>query len=218
MIGFSHGAYIAYMASKISPSNVDVIIDNSAYLQANYNYLALGKELDYIGFQEACNFEKNLEIHFYTKTFWTSNSYAKNHFSNDAKQIRQIFNKEHLKTQSKIKKQKIIIYHSVYDGIASFFEKKEFVGYLKDLGYELEFNEISSLSQVDGKLIKNLNHSMNMSLKKLIEKELEPLLEGLEDIKNSHSVTSVSYNCENLIYHFKQENDTIKLFIQKTQI
>ncbi|MCR6585448.1 DUF2920 family protein, partial [Campylobacter insulaenigrae] len=110
------------------------------------------------------------------KTHWTSNKQSPRYFSPARKLIREIFNKEHLKTQSLYPKPKYISYHSNFDQFVPLQDKEQMYNYLKELGFDIEFTKIMDQNDVDGKFIKNLEHGMGIPMKLLIKKHLPDIL------------------------------------------
>ena len=68
-----------------------------------------------------------------------------------------------------------------------------------------------SEKDIDGKFIKDLTHGMGMSMKLLIKKHLPQIL--YEKIQDKTCKKEISYESDNLIYTFKEENNQINLYI-----
>lgn len=212
LVGSSHGGYLANLCAKISPWNVDCVIDNSSYALSPLAYLGFAKELDYTKYCEFyIPYSENIDLFVFTKSFWTSNRYSLYYFSNARKSIRDIFNKDHLKIQAKYKKIPYISYHSLYDTIAPFEDKKKLYEFLEELEFDVCLYEIKCEKQIDNRLIKNLNHGLGMSIKTLIEKHLPQILQ--KPLKNKIYKKEISYQCDDLVYIFKEENNQIILSI-----
>ena len=212
-IGSSHGGYLANLCAKISPWNVDYVIDNSSYAKTPIKYLGFGKEIDYVKLYEANDVSfDHININLFTKTYWTSNKFLSNYFSKARRLIRDILNKEHLKIQSLYPKPKYIFYHSKFDcDIAPCIDKEELIKILKDLNFDIFENIIMSEKDIDGKFIKDLTHGMGMSIKLLIKKHLSDILN--EKNENKICKKEISYESDDLIYTFKEENNQINLYI-----
>ncbi|MCR6577769.1 DUF2920 family protein, partial [Campylobacter insulaenigrae] len=180
LIGASHGGYLANLCAKIAPWNIDCIIDNSSHSIINtlWRVIGFGKEIDFTKY--FCfgtnQFFKNIAIYVNDKTHWTSNKQSPRYFSPARKLIREIFNKEHLKTQSLYPKPKYISYHSNFDQFVPLQDKEQMYNYLKELGFDIEFTKIMDQNDVDGKFIKNLEHGMGIPMKLLIKKHLPDIL------------------------------------------
>ncbi|EAI0925095.1 DUF2920 family protein [Campylobacter lari] len=212
LVGSSHGGYLANLCAKISPWIVDGIIDNSSYALTPLVYLGFAKEIDYTKNCEFyINYSKNIDLFLFTKSFWTSNQYSSCYFSNARKSIRDILNYEHLKLQSSYRKIPYISYHSIYDTIAPFKDKKELYGFLDKLGFDVYLYEINCEKQIDGRLIKDLNHGLGMSIKTLTKKHLPQILQ--KSLKDKTCKKEISYKCDDLVYAFKEDNNQIILSI-----
>ncbi|MCV3463221.1 DUF2920 family protein, partial [Campylobacter sp. FU_497] len=82
---------------------------------------------------------------------------------------------------------------------------------LNQLGFNACLYEINCEKQIDGRLIKNLNHGLGMSIKTLVKKHLPQILQ--EPLKDKTCKKEISYKCDDLIYTFKEENEQIVLSI-----
>ncbi len=216
LLGSSHGGYLVHLTAKLAPYLIDAVIDNSSYAKASLQYCGVGKEIDFrdIKYRELQPYKgKNVNVYFFTKTLWTINKHSKNFFSPSRRQIRNILEPAHLEIQSAYPKPIYVSYHSIFDRlIAPPQEKAELYKILKNLGFDATLNMITSPYEVDGKFIKNLRHGMGMSLKSLIQKELPAVLEKLkEKPKEKWQKTSISYTCDELVYHFSVKKDKILL-------
>ncbi|MCR6595028.1 DUF2920 family protein, partial [Campylobacter insulaenigrae] len=140
---------------------------------------------------------------------WTSNKQSPRYFSPARKLIREILNKEHLKTQSLYPKPKYISYHSNFDQFVPLQDKEQMYNYLKELGFDIEFTKIMNQNDVDGKFIKNLEHGMGIPMKLLIKKHLPDILK--EKTKDKTCKKEISYKSDDLIYTFKEKDDKILL-------
>ncbi len=213
LFGNSYGGYLANLCAKIAPWSIDYILDNSSFIDFFgdiFRLIGFGKEIDftrYHGTYSDSLFD-NMFIYFSDKTYWTSNKFSKNYFSNARKIIREPFNKEHLKTQSLYPNPKYILYHSVFDERSPFENKKNFVYILKELNFKVEF---FAVSQVDNKFIKNLNHGMGISTKLFFKKHLPQILH--DPLQNKTCKKEISYKCDDLIYTFKEKDCQIILSI-----
>ncbi|TXE85101.1 DUF2920 family protein [Campylobacter peloridis] len=215
MFGNSYGGYLANLCAKISPWNIDYIMDNSSFVDFFgdiFRLIGFGKEIDYRRYHGTYNdtLFKNIFLYLSDKTHWSANVSSKNYFSNARKIIREPFNKEHLKIQSLYKNPKYIFYHSMLDDRSPFENKQKFVNTLKELNFDVEFNAISN---VDGKFIKNLKHGLGLSTKLFFKKHLNAILN--EDIKDKTCEKEISYKCDDLIYTFKEENEQIILNVKR---
>lgn len=95
--------------------------------------------------------------------------------------------------------------------IAPFGFKKEFYDELKNLEFHADLRVISDESQIDGKLIKHLDHGMGMSIQSLILKEVPALLELVKNEQEFKGKKQISYVCDDLIYTFKESRNKILL-------
>ncbi|MBF7046813.1 DUF2920 family protein [Campylobacter volucris] len=215
LFGNSYGGYLANLCAKIAPWSIDFVLDNSSFVDFFgdiFRLIGFGKEIDFTRYHGTYNdtLFKNIFLYLSDKTYWTSNKFSKNYFSNARKIIREPLNKEHIKTQSLYPNPKYILYHSVFDERSPFENKKIFVELLKSLNFKVDFYDIS---QIDGKYIKNLNHGLGLSTKLFFKLHLPQILE--EPLQDKSCKKEISYKCDDLIYTFKEEDDQIKLEIKQ---
>ncbi|RTI98019.1 hypothetical protein C3H96_01925 [Campylobacter jejuni] len=217
MIGSSHGGYLAHLAAKIAPWLIDGVIDNSSYAKFLWRLVGFGKEIDYTQYSGfGIRLTNNIALLASDKTFWTMNSNSKNFFSVPRRMIRYILEPNHIEIQANYPKPIYTSYHSFYDKkIAPPDEKLELYELLKRRNFDAKLYMIKDIKQIDGKLIKNLKHGMNMSIKALIKKELPAMLEKILKNPKQDSLKSITYPCEDLTYTFKEEQDKIVLEIGK---
>ncbi|WP_144667082.1 DUF2920 family protein [Campylobacter jejuni] len=217
MIGSSHGGYLAHLAAKIAPWLIDGVIDNSSYAKFLWRLVGFGKEIDFEQYY-GCGTRvgDNINLGLSDKTFWTMNSNSKNFFSVSRRMIRYILEPNHIEIQANYPKPIYISYHSFYDKrIAPPDEKLELYELFKRKNFDAKLYMIKDIKQIDGKLIKNFKHGMNMSIKALISKELPFMLEKILKNPKQDSLKSIAYPCEDLTYTFKEEQDKIVLEIEK---
>ncbi|EID3794391.1 DUF2920 family protein, partial [Campylobacter jejuni] len=163
LIGVSHGGYLANLCAKISPWNIDVVLDNSSNVTLDndlWRLIGFGREIDYIKYCSVgiTDIFKNIKLAAFDKTYWTMNKQSPYYFSNARQIIREPLNKEHLKIQNLYPKPKYIAYHSKFDQYVLLEKKENYFDILKELGFEVDFIKITDEKEIDGKFIKNLEH------------------------------------------------------------
>lgn len=214
-LGSSHGGYLANLVAKISPWNVDFVIDNSSYVKIPWRLIGFGKEIDYVKYP-SCSIRlgKNISSFIFDKTLWTTNKFSKNYFSKSRERIRTILDEEHIKIQAEIFKTKYISYHSRFDGeLAPAADKELCYALFKQYGYDAKLFMIESEEQIDGKFIKKLTHGLGMSIKTLINNTIPFALTQKSDRKNLKK--EISYPCNEYIYTFKEKDNVLQLECKK---
>lgn len=212
-LGSSHGGYLAYLAAKIAPGQIDYVIDNSAYVKPPLKYI-LGKEID-INDSEFFVSHNHLVLNCFLQTFWTTDKQSPFYFSNDHYNIRDLTYDPHLNLIHP--KTNYIAYHSVSDGIASATDKKEFFDLLNQTGHQTNLHLIESPSQIDGKFIKSLDHAMGMSIKGLIHREIPNILNKKSFKRNySSPLKQIIYPGESIHYTFTMTPNCVDTKISKT--
>lgn len=205
LMGSSHGGYIAYMAAKFAPNMFDCVIDNSSYVKPPLQYI-VGKETD-IYKAEFRQFTDNLNVHYFTKTYWSTDKESYFYFSKDRYDIRDLSNVNHLQTISFASNNKIkyISYHSKNDDLASVEDKVLLYKKLDELGFDTHLNVVEDESELDGKFIKSLSHGLGMSIKELANRELPDALK-IRSKSGANQAQMVSLECETLRYEFQNLN------------
>ncbi|EIR8929991.1 DUF2920 family protein [Campylobacter upsaliensis] len=214
--GGSYGGYLALMCAKIAPWLIDGVIDNSGSGLFTWSMLGFGKEIDFRIYSSTGRRIDNINLFLSDKTFWTLKANSPYHFSQSHSDIRYILNPTHLETLAKQKCGIIFVsYHSKNDvRLAPYSEKVELFELLKKLNFDATLHLIQDESEVDGRLIKNLDHGLGIPFKALINKEFPPLLEKIKKQKKKPCKKTISYVCYDLIYHFSEQNHKMKLKIE----
>ncbi|EAH8539277.1 DUF2920 family protein [Campylobacter upsaliensis] len=214
--GGSYGGYLALMCAKIAPWLIDGVIDNSGSGLFTWSMLGFGKEIDFRIYSSTGRRIDNINLFLSDKTFWTLKANSPYHFSQSHSDIRYILNPTHLETLAKQKCGIIFVsYHSKNDvRLAPYSEKVELFELLKKLNFDATLHLIQDESEVDGRLIKNLDHGLGIPFKALINKEFPPLLEKIKKQKKKPCKKNISYVCYDLIYHFSEQNHKMKLKIE----
>ena len=209
-LGSSHGGYIANLVMKFAPNTFDTIIDNSCYSKPPLNFI--------IGFEHNPHFPEcmmnypDIKMHLFTLTNWTLQK-NENEFNQGSYEIRNLTSVNQISqlvTQGV--KTKVISYHSQFDNIASYNDKNQYIKELEKNNYECILNTINSKDQIDGRLIKDLDHSMGMSIKALVDTELPNVL-------NSTSKNSMTDIClESTIQYNVSNNRRYVFYFNKTTL
>lgn len=218
LLGSSHGAYICNLLLKIAPNTFDTIIDNSSYIKPPLKYI-MGKITDIKKPEIVYNDPNltNLVFYAFTLNFWSTDANSPHHFSKSAYEIRDISNVQHLEKASKEynSKTKVISYHSKLDSIAIYQDKQVYFDLLKKLNMNNELITIESENQIDGKLIKNLDHAMGMSNKTVIDTLIPKLLQNYikKQKTNLSQKSTIRYQAstDEYIFQFKEDIITTKL-------
>ncbi|HEB9335305.1 TPA: DUF2920 family protein [Campylobacter coli] len=209
--GGSYGGYLSLLIAKIAPWHVDGVIDNSGPALPSLKMI-LGRE---IGFPEFIFEENNHKNYCFLKKYWTRNAKSPYYFGDENYLIRVILNSNHLKIQAGINTDVIFVsYHSQRDQGAPAENKIQLYGIYKFLKFDATLKLIKDESQVDGKLIKSLEHGLRMTDKALFRKELPLMLEKLQERKSLMQENSISYPCGNKVFTFKDVRDKFELEIK----
>ncbi|MBZ7959039.1 DUF2920 family protein, partial [Campylobacter molothri] len=149
------------------------------------------------------------------KTYWTrKDPNSLYYFKDENYIIRVILNSSHLILGANVNPNIIYVsYHSIKDLGAPAKDKIELYKCFKQLNLDATLHLIQDEKDIDGKMIKSLEHGMRMTDKALFRKELPLMLEKLKDKKSPMKANSISYPCKNKVFKFKDEGDQFKLEI-----
>ncbi|EAK9897004.1 DUF2920 family protein [Campylobacter upsaliensis] len=203
--GGSYGGYLALLISKIAPFYVDAILDNSGSALPQVRFI-LGRET------KTCDMIDHYphnQIQYYTKTLWTRDPASKYYFSDDCYLIRSILNPTHLEIQKRANPRTIFVsYHSLIDELNPSKDKQNLYEIYKHLGFDATLHLIKDESELDGRLLKSLDHGLRMSDKAMIKKELPIILEKIQNqTQEIPSYNEISYPCKEKIYRFKDTKE-----------
>lgn len=229
LVGSSHGGYIACLAAKYAPWQVDAVIDNSSwqvsgdilkykyYSNGAFRLMSFGKEIDYTIYPRASNIDDEIFFSYSDRSFWTSQKSSPNYCSPSRLDIRSPGKYDHLLAQSRCHKSIYVGYHSRRDKLADPLAKMEFYAGLQSLGFPCWLAMIENESQVDGRFIKTLDHGLGMSIKLLVLNELPKLLARLENMGKKRRIRHVSYATSEWIYSFSEKNNQLCLECSKIE-
>ena len=215
LIGSSYGGYIANLITKFIPNSISAVFDNSSWSNINMRYIngiEHGKEEFFI------LISRELSLRFSTTTPWqTAFENLPNYFDNNRKMIRE-FPEKHLKVMYENNADKITyrFIHSYKDNIAPTEEKIELVNKMKNLGFNVDI-EIFEEKDIDGKFIKSMEHSMDISIREffkyMYEKHKNEIKERDRlDFEFEHEI---EYPCEDISYKIKFLENNIKMEINE---
>ncbi|WP_417903727.1 DUF2920 family protein [Campylobacter sp. LH-2024] len=209
--GGSYGGYLSLLIAKIAPWYVDGVIDNSAVVLPFLPSL-LGREMNYADLSFFYNY---IILHCFIKTYWTrKDPNSLYYFKDENYIIRVILNSSHLILGANVNPNIIYVsYHSIKDLGAPAKDKIELYKCFKQLNLDATLHLIQDEKDIDGKMIKSLEHGMRMTDKALFRKELPLMLEKLKDKKSPMRENSISYPCKNRVFKFRDEGDKFKLEI-----
>ncbi len=208
--GGSYGGYLSLLIAKIAPWYVDGVIDNSGPALPPLK-MVLGRESRVPEFVFSL---KDLNLYCFLKKYWTRSAKSPYYFGDENYLIRVILNSNHLKIQAGISTDIVFVsYHSQRDQGAPVENKIQLYEIYKFLKFDATLNLIKDESQIDGKLIKSLEHGLRMTDKALFRKELPLMLEKLQGRKSLMQENSISYPCGDKIFTFKDVGDKFILEI-----
>ena len=202
-IGSSYGGYLANLVSKLAPSTINSVFDNSGWVKPSLKYIVgadTGEEEAHMPFNGAV---LNLNV----LSPWSANPFMPNSFGIDRQLIRS-FPDLHLNIMQASGKLKTIYYfvHAQNDLISNTDEKVELVERMCKMGFKT-FLSVFKEKDVDGRYIKNMAHGMGLSLRQFFSncyEKVRPLIRN--DQKTDFDFDHVlKFPCDTLEYTIRYE-------------
>ncbi len=188
--GSSHGAYIAHLMMRMAPNTLTAILDNSGYAKPATTYF-LGREVDTIPVR--IQMTPDVSIAGFNHSLWTLKPGLPNSYGGDVHRIRDLLDSEFLAQMAKNsqRRQRIRGVHSRDDlRVAPVADKTALIRDLSTLGYDAHLT-VMGPDQVDGRVVKSLEHGLGLSLKSFFAQEVEQLvpLDGDDDFARRSVIT-----------------------------
>lgn len=197
-IGTSHGGYIAHMIMKLAPNLLSGIIDNSAYTECSPNFVG--------AIFECRQSENNVSLFLNTQTKWRlSSPNMPGYFGPAQFAIRDLSLADHLQAIRDKSEHacQIRMLNSGEDGISPIAKKERQARRLKDAGFDVTFDRIES-SDIDGKVLKTLDHGMDAAINALFDRYYPTLSPG--NIKTDRDLnTDIAFDCMHTRYRFEHK-------------
>lgn len=198
--GSSHGAYIAHLIAKFAPNTLRAVIDNSAYTAPPIIGHTDGK----LHFGPSC-FETHrlTRVDLHIDTAWTvADEAAPTYYSGWRHAIRDIALSSHIQASRAASRRpcQFRMMHSVQDNIQSIGGRRQQAELLKAAGFDVVFKDISA-KDVDGKMVKHLEHGMDASMRAIFD-YFYPNLQPNPGQLDTDLGADVVYLCGDLVYSF----------------
>ncbi len=207
LLGTSHGGYIAHILAKLAPGTVNVVIDNSSYIDAPPFFLGLAPELRINA--------GNLQIQCKTHTLWdhTLRTSAR-HYGIAPRVIRDLANPEQVKIMADAAQRRtrcVAFNVDRNDGISPPEDKQRQQRLYRDAGFDYELNLIGP-DDLDGRVFKQLVHGMDASMRGLCERVL-PTVAPRATTLDCDAETTIAYPCYDRTYRFTHHDQGATLTI-----
>lgn len=205
-VGSSYGGYIANLVSKLAPSTLNAVFDNSSWATPNLRYI-VGHDMGLAEFTSGHSQGVTLELNVLSP--WSQFIFMPNGFEKNKYMMRS-FPEQHIETMSKSSNGKTIyrFTHAERDLIADTQQKIAMAELLKKKGFNVEMSVYSS-KDIDGSYIKNMSHGMGLSMRKLFanclgQSQDEIYDDSVIDFDFEHSLI---FDCENQTYTVKYKGN-----------
>ncbi|MBF0033204.1 DUF2920 family protein [Citrobacter freundii] len=215
LIGSSYGGYIANMVEKIAPGMVDAIIDNSSWSAPNMKYI-IGRELDNTELHQ--RLDSHVIMGLYVKSPWTLTNNLPNTLSKSRIKMRS-FDSEQI---SQMIHQGggdclYVFYHYLNDKIAPAKEKLEMIlSIQKSNKNKIICNILKNKKDIDGVLVKTLEHGLGMSIFELFKKHFPEISKEITNKPKRNIKNKVTqYQCDDLVYSFDNSTHPMTVTIKK---
>ena len=198
-IGSSYGGYIANLISKLAPSTLNAVFDNSSWAVPNLNYV-VGRDMGAAEFIMAHSQGVNLELNVLSP--WSQYTFMPNGFD-QSKYMMRSFPENHIETMSRAANCKTVyrFTHAEKDFIADTQQKMAMTDSLKKRGFNVEMN-IYSAKDIDGSYIKSMDHGMGLSMRKFFAQCLQKSQDAIRDdrIIDFDFEHRLNFECEDQTY------------------
>ncbi|MCE9632911.1 MAG: DUF2920 family protein [Methylophilales bacterium] len=210
--GSSHGGYLAHLCSKFAPNTFRAVIEGSSYPYTPYYFIA---NRPYTGltpyFSYTLGDEKNPFIFtrgIYFDSLWEiADNSSPTFFGYAPFMIRNLNHAQHweeaLKNSQRHCQYRMI--HSSQDQVFQPLEdKRNQVERLVSSGFDVEYREMVEVD-VDGKLVKHLDHGMGSSLRALFDLYY-PSIKPTESQLDNELGTVIDFQCGDKVYRIDHAN------------
>ncbi|WP_044410347.1 DUF2920 family protein [Thiomicrospira microaerophila] len=199
LVGSSNGGFIANLVSKIAPNTISAVIDNSSWASLSLTYI-VGRDLKTP--ESAHYFWSNLKVYYYVLSAWTMRPNLPNTFLSSHHAIRG-FDDTQIKQMAK--NGSICFYyfaHAIDDNIAPTQAKINMAKTMISEGFDVHM-EVFDQGDIDGKLVKNLEHGMGMSMLTLFDRAWPMVSKKLTQSPNDFVLKSkICYEASGVAYGF----------------
>lgn len=210
--GSSHGGYLAHLSSKIAPNTFRAVIEASSYPYTPL-YLIAGRP--YEGIRPYFYMTRNMprengkgtyhadDYHYPDSAWELADQASPNYFGPAPMQIRNLNYQPHLDAVVKAatRQCQFRMIHSATDEVFQPLEdKRNQAQRLRSSGFDVDYREMRE-SDVDGRLVKHLEHGMGCSLRALFEL-FYPTIRPTESKLDFESGTVIDFQCGDRIYRF----------------
>jgi len=206
-IGSSYGGYIANIISKLAPSTLNAVFDNSSWAAPNMRYIT-GYELGYPEY--VLKHSPNIVLQCNVTSPWSSSPFMPNGFNNDRQLIRS-FPESHLDTMAQSGGNKTIyrFVHARSDGIANTEDKIALADRMSARGFDVKM-QIYSEKDIDGRYVKTMAHGMNLSMQTFFSRCLDQTQSKVrnDQIIDTDFEHDIRYTCETKTYRISYNGKT----------
>lgn len=211
LVGSSYGGYLANLVTKIHPGWVRGVLDNSSWVYPDLDY-ALGRESN--KHEYVLNMGSRLRILTNVVSPWTRLPGKPNSFNQDRQEIRS-FSASQLQAMFDQGGGQTfyVFYHSALDKIAPVQDKIEMAQNMVALGFNHIMLDVVESSDVDGALIKNLDHGMDMSMLRFFELGYNMMQQHQRSFEANLKLESSVYRLTKVDYIFNLNQERAEALI-----
>lgn len=200
IVGSSHGGYIASMCDKLAPNTFAKIINNAGWLYPNNDL------------RDNIFNKKFADIEFSIKIInnWSEDKNDINFFNHRHNEIRTLSNNLHINEQliqtKDIKNKEYVFIHTLKDHLIPLEEKDYYIKQLMS-NYNIQYDRLTDISNLDGKTYKTLEHGSSASIKGLVIDHIINKKINANINKSDFELKSViKYSCTSGVYIINYTN------------
>lgn len=212
LIGSSYGGYVANLVTKIAPGYIKAVFDNSSWAKPNLAYI-VGREINTPEFSQKLN--EHCILAMFVKTPWSLKPSLPSSFEKEKIYIRS-FSESDLNKMSDYGGNKTLYFfaHAENDRIANTSDKIKMVKSMINNDFIVKM-DVFDETDIDGKLIKNLNHGMGLSMVQFFKLGLEFVEKvNLDFIRNKDKLFEYEYSHSKYIFDLSHKPIKCELIVE----
>lgn len=198
--GSSHGGYLAHLCAKFAPNTLRAVIESSSYPQTP-PYLVSNRHYPDIAAYFSCVFSRRHFPVFFDTPWELNNQSSPYCFGMAQRSVRDLSSSGHwaaVRQNSKRLCQFRMMHSSRDEVFQSIDEKHKQVMTLSEAGFDVVYKEMGE-ADVDGKLVKHLDHGMGSSMRAIFDM-FYPTLRRTSGDSDAQLETEIEFRCGETTY------------------
>ncbi|MEL7087529.1 MAG: DUF2920 family protein, partial [Planctomycetota bacterium] len=175
-LGSSHGGYLAQLCAKLAPNTFRAVLDNSGYAQLPERFIDSRSAKAPDCYEP---WDATLRFAYFVTSGWSLAPEAANHYHEDARALRDLSFAPHRRAVRAVTERPPVVrcVHAPADEIAPVGPKQRYLDALRQADVDATL-KVMTEADVDGKLVKTLDHGLGLSLRSFFEQAYTALPTG----------------------------------------